>query len=99
MVLEGDLGWIKWVMGGMGAVGLALIGLVRAECAQGRAKLWERVNEKADKAGDDRVEDARLYATRGDLDSLREHVDRKFGELGREVRQAIINRPAVGSGE
>lgn len=85
-----DAGWAQWAVAGLGAVGALLFGWVQVQISG--------LSDRVDKAGDKMAEDAKDYATREDVRQLREesreahsdlrqHLDRRFGEL----TQSILN--------
>lgn len=98
----GDAGWMQWALGGVAAAGLTAVGWlyaaiagVRREDRAGRKAIWERLNQRTDAAAEDRLEDARLYATKGDLEALGSRVDDRIQQSEDRIMQAIRDRGPV----
>ena len=64
---------------------------------RGKAALWVAVNAQTKTQSDGRLEDARLYATKHDLDQLGERLDDSIQQSERRLLDAIRDRPPVRS--
>jgi hypothetical protein len=99
---HGDVTWMQWVLGGLAAAGIAAVGWlwtalqgVRTEGQDGRKELWSRVNKQGDAAALSAIDAERRFATKDDLERLRDHFDRKIEDQTARLTEVIVNRPAV----
>ena len=100
--VDADSGWILGIGGAIGAVMawlLRQISVVRTDGEAETAALWKHINETDERAADHRVEAARQFATKADVDALGNRVERAFEQHERRmtatIRAELKNRGPV----
>lgn len=94
--------WLQWALGGVTTAGTLMMGWlyarierVRSEDETGRKALWERLNKQGDAAAGARLDDARTYATKDDLEKLETSLGERLSETETRIMDAIRDRGPV----
>lgn len=91
----GEISRLWQALGGLASLCGAGFLFLFAYVQHGKAGLWARVNQQADA----RVDDARLYATKHDVEALGERLDGAIQQSEGRIMAAIRDRgPVLRSG-